>query len=91
MIDDTNRKSYYRSLFIIKYRYSKSTLIYNPNDAIIRLLSAIFCVCASGSNEVALENKLDFQIMISGQARGKPAYCRKSMTDNAARIFNLDV
>ncbi len=34
---------------------------------------------------------IDFQIMISGQARGKQAYCRKSMTDNAARIFNLDV
>ncbi len=34
---------------------------------------------------------IDFQIMISGQDRGKQAYCRKSMTDNAARIFNLDV
>ncbi len=34
---------------------------------------------------------IDFQIMISGQASGTQAYWRKSRTDNAARIFNLDV
>jgi hypothetical protein len=34
---------------------------------------------------------LGFEVMIAGKTRGKQAYCRKSMTDNAARIFNLDV